>query len=63
MMHWPARGPVWKHSLPMGMGPFGTMHVAREASDAGWGTGVAKTSVQVGMLVFSSNLSLATDFA
>lgn len=21
VMHWPARGPLWKHSVPMGMGP------------------------------------------
>ena len=47
----------------MGMGPFGTMHVARVASDAGWGTGVANTSVQVGVLVLLRNLSLTTDFA
>ena len=36
-----------KHSLPIGKGPLGGMHVAREARDAVSGMGFAKTSARL----------------
>ena len=59
VMHLPAYIPLLKHSLPIGMGPLGWMHVAREASDAVSGRGFAKTSarLQVSMLRTSTKFA------
>ena len=34
VMHWPARGPLWKHSVPMGTGPWWVVQAVACVSDA-----------------------------